>query len=539
MAALKIDVISGMSLVAGREAEAGGATFEAVDPRTGEALAPTIREAAEGDVRGAAAAAAEAFPVWSRTAPTARAAFLRAAARLLDSQRERIVATADRESGLGLPRLNGELDRTTGQIRMFADLLEEGSFVDATISTGDPDAKPLPRPDVRRMRVALGPVAVVTPSNFPLAFGAAGGDTASALAAGCPVIVKGHPSHPATSEACMRALLAAAAETGAPAGLLSLLQARSVSVPQALVQAPEVQALAFTGSRGGGRALFDLAARRPQPVPVYAEMGSLNPLFIGSAALAARSEAIAEGLAASITLGTGQFCTKPGLVFVPDDERGAAFATQLASRVSAREPGPFLNPGTAEHLRTQVARDGALAGVDSLTAVPPARTPGFWGAGVVVSVALDEFLRTPALQEEHFGPFAVVIRCPPDRMREVAGGMEGSLTATIHADAGDHAWAQALADVLRDRAGRLVWNGYPTGVAVVAAMHHGGPYPACSSPLHTSVGTAAIDRFLRPVAYQNVPDALLPGALRDANPLGILRHVDGRVTRDPLRSGGV
>jgi NADP-dependent aldehyde dehydrogenase len=417
---------------------------------------------------------------------------------------------------------------------MFADLLDDGSFVEATISTGDPSAKPLPRPDVRRVRVALGPVAVVTPSNFPLAFGAAGGDTVSALAAGCPVIVKGHASHPATSELCTRALVAAAAETGAPAGVISLLQARSTSVPAALVGAPEVQAVAFTGSPGGGRALMDIAAARRQPIPVYAEMGSLNPLFIGPAALGARADAIADGVAGSITLGTGQFCTKPGLVFVSDDERGTAFATRLAERVAGREPGAFLNAGIATHLQQQVRRTAALPAVRCLTAPAAPRTPGFWGIGVVVAVSADDFLATAALQEEHFGPFTLVVRCAPARMREVAAALEGSLTATIHADPGDDEWAQALADTLRDRAGRLVWNGYPTGVAVVAAMHHGGPYPACSSPLHTSVGTAAIDRFLRPVAYQNLPDALLPEALRDANPLGILRRVDGRVTREAV-----
>jgi NADP-dependent aldehyde dehydrogenase len=530
-----IDVISGVSLIAGHEGERGRPTFGAVNPRTGEALSPAFCEASSGDVARAAAAAADAFHAWSRTTPAARAAFLRAAARLLESQRERVVATSDLESGLGPARLNGELDRTIGQIRMFAGLLDEGAFVDATISPGDPDAKPFPRPDVRRMRVSLGPVAVVTPSNFPLAFGAAGGDTISALAAGCPVVVKGHASHPATSEICMRALVAAAAETGAPPGLLSLLQARSIEIPAALVRAPEVQAVAFTGSRIGGRALLDIAADRSQPIPVYAEMGSLNPLFIGPAALAARGDAIAEGLAASVTLGTGQFCTKPGLVFVPNDERGASFGRALAARVAAREAGPFLNAGIAAHLQQQVGRTAALAPVQCLTAPSAARAAGFWGQGIVVEVPVDDFLTTDALQEEHFGPFALVIRCAPARMRDVAARLEGSLTATIHADADDHTWAEALADSLRDRAGRLVWNGFPTGVAVVEAMHHGGPYPACSSPLHTSVGTAAIARFLRPVAYQNVPDALLPEALRDANPLGIQRTIHGRVTRDPLQ----
>jgi NADP-dependent aldehyde dehydrogenase len=528
---MNIDVISGVSLIAGQEGARGGATFVAVNPRTEEAMTPAFAEASAADVARAAAAAAAAFPTWSRLSPPRRAVFLRAAARLLESQRERIVAIADLESGLGAARLNGELDRTVGQIRMFADLLDDGSFVDATISPGDPVAKPLPRPDVRRLRVPLGPVAVVTPSNFPLAFGAAGGDTISALAAGCPVIVKGHASHPATSESCMRALMVAADETGAPEGILSLLQARAIEIPAALARAPEVQAVAFTGSRAGGRALLDIAAARSQPIPVYAEMGSLNPLFLGVAALAARGDAIAEGLAASVTQGTGQFCTKPGLVFVPDDERGAAFGMALAARVTAREPGTLLNASIAAHLEQQVGRTAALASVACLTAPPDARRAGYWRHGVVVSVSVDDFLSTGVLQEEHFGPFALVVRCPPARMREVAATLEGSLTATIHADPDDYAWAAALADALRDRAGRLVWNGYPTGVAVVEAMHHGGPYPACSSPLHTSVGPAAIARFLRPVAYQGVPDPLLPEALRDANPLGIQRIVNGSWTR--------
>ncbi|HXW08430.1 MAG TPA: aldehyde dehydrogenase (NADP(+)) [Vicinamibacterales bacterium] len=508
-------------------------SFRAVNPRTGEALEPAFAEATLEDVGRAAAAAASAFRVWSRTAPDARARVLRAAAENLEADRERIVATADLESGLGTARLSGELDRTTGQIRMFAALIEEGSFVDATISHGDPDARPLPRPDVRRLRVPLGPVAVVTPSNFPLAFGAAGGDTASALAAGCPVVVKGHASHPGTSALCAAALDAAAAESGAPEGLLSLLQARATEIPAALVRAPEVQAVAFTGSRGGGRALLDIAAARPQPIPVYAEMGSLNPLFIGPSALAARADAIADGLAASIVLGTGQFCTKPGLVFVPDDHRGVAFAGALAARVAAREAGPLLNAGIAGHLAGQAARTAALPAVQALAG--PGETPsaGYWASGMIVSATVDEFLGTPALQEEHFGPFAVVIRCPPGRMPQVAATLEGSLTATVHAEGEDLSWAAALEDVLRDRAGRLVWNGYPTGVAVVDAMHHGGPYPACSSPLFTSVGTAAIARFLRPVAYQNVPEALLPEALRESNPLRILRRIDGRVTRAP------
>jgi 2,5-dioxopentanoate dehydrogenase len=520
--------ISGVSLIAGAEAARGGATFAAVNPRTGEAIAPEFAEASIADVERAAAAAARAFRVWSRTTPADRATFLRAVAAKLGAARDTIVPLADIESGLGSARLNGELDRTIGQIGLFANLLDEGSFVGATISPGDPSAKPLPRPEVRRMLVAIGPVAVITPSNFPLAFGALGGDTVSALAAGCPVVVKGHASHPGTSEACARALLAAARETGAPEGLFSLLQARGTDVPAALVRAPEIQAVAFTGSPAGGRALMDIAAARPQPIPVYAEMGSLNPLFIGAAAAAARRDAIADGLAASITQGTGQFCTKPGLVFVPDTDAGAAFTTALAEKIGARDAGPMLNRQIESHLRAQSQRTAALPSVQLLCEDKPASASGFWSRGAIAAVGVDEFLATPALREEHFGPFAIVVRCPESRARDVAERLDGTLTATIHADPADYAWAADLCDALIDRAGRIVWNGYPTGVAVVEAMHHGGPYPSSSSPLHTSVGSAAIARFLRPVAFQNVPDALLPGALRDGNPLEIQRLEGGR-----------
>lgn len=547
------DALTGTHLIDGRDAAGGEARFTAVSPRTGAAGAVAVAEATPADVAAAVAVAARTFAAWSRTPHRERGRLLRAIAHALTARRSSIVDTADEETGLGAARLNGELDRTTGQLTLFADLLEEGSYVDATISPGDPLAQPLPRPDVRRLLVPLGPVVVITPSNFPLAFGALGGDTASALAAGCPVIVKGHPSHPGTSERCARAWLAAVRATGAPTGTLALLQARGIETPSALARAPEVAAIGFTGSFAAGRALSDLAAARPRPIPVYAEMGSLNPLFVGEAALAARGAAIAEGLAASITQGTGQFCTKPGLVVVPDTDAGAAFARQLAERVAARDEGLLLNPGILTHLRAQVAETMTRRGVEILTPAPasasasaPASaaqatdvsTKGVIGplatAGIIASVGLDDFLATPALAEEHFGPFALVIRCPPARMPALAERLEGTLTATLHADAEDAVWASALCDTLADKAGRIVWNGYPTGVAVVGAMHHGGPYPASSSALHTSVGTAAIRRFLRPVAYQNVPDARLPEALRNANPDGLQRNVDGRWTRDPI-----
>ena len=445
------------------------------------------------------------------------------------------MSVADAETGLGTARLNGELDRTTVQLRAFADMLDEGSFVEAIISPADAAAKPVARPDVRRMLVPIGPVAVFTPSNFPLAFGVAGGDTASALAAGCPVIVKGHPSHPGTSEECGRALTAAARDAGAPHGVFALLQARDLEVARALVTAPEVQAVAFTGSLGAGRAIYDLAAARPQPIPVFAEMGSLNPVFVGAGGDVGARGGDRHGLAGSITLGTGQFCTKPGLVFVAEGAagEGRAFASLVAEKVKARDPGVMLNAQIDANLSRQLARTGALPGVELLAGPSERAAGGLTRAGSVATTDLATFLSTPALHEEHFGPVSVVIRCPsPESLIDVASSLEGSLTATIHADEADALFGKRLASVLSDKAGRIVWNGYPTGVAVTWAMQHGGPYPSTTSPAHTSVGATAIRRFLRPVAFQNAPDALLPEALQRANPLGIQRLVDGRWTRE-------
>ncbi len=521
--------LTGANLIGTVESRRGTSTFTSLDPRTVQAGTVRFAEATTEEVSAAAALAASAFDSWRSSRAAERAAFLRRAAELLAAGRDALVATADLETGLGPARLNGELDRTTGQLRLFAELLDEGSYVEAIISPPDPNATP-PRPGVRRMLVPIGPVAVFTPSNFPLAFGVAGGDSASALAAGCPVIVKGHPSHPATSEICARALIAAAQESGAPNGVCSLIQARDVAIGRALVMAPQIQAVAFTGSLTAGRAIADLAASRPVPIPVYAEMGSLNPLFIGPGAIATRADEIADGLATSVTQGTGQFCTKPGLVFVPDDDSGRSFARALADRVAAKTAGVMLNPALCEGLDRKVRDTTALPGVERLT--PAADAGGLARAGVVLTTTLDVFERTPQLREEHFGPVTIVVHTAPSRMPEAAGALEGTLTATVHAGGNDAEWARSLIDIVQQRAGRIVWNGYPTGVAVTHAMQHGGPYPATTSPAHTSVGTAAIRRFLRPVAWQNAPDEMLPDALKDGNPLRIQRQVDGHWMRE-------
>jgi len=530
--------LTGANRIGRHESRAGGHSFTSQNPRTGQPGAVPFAEATPAEAAAAAALAGETFRQWRSTSqPEARARFLRSAATRLRDWRDRIVAIADDETGLGAARLNGELDRTCVQLESFADLLDEGSYVDAIISVADPQARPVARPDVRRMLVPIGPVAVFTPSNFPLAFGVAGGDTASALAAGCPVIVKGHPAHGGTSEACARAIEAAAAETSMPAGVLSLLQARSVETAQALVAAPELEAVAFTGSETAGRAIHDLAAARRRPIPVYAEMGSVNPVFIGSGALAARAAEIAEGLAGSITTGTGQFCTKPGLVFVPDDDAGRAFERDLADRVAARPVGVMLYAGLHTTLAERVDRTMKLPGVERLTprTLDDGSGPGFARPGVVVATDAATFLATPALSEEHFGPVSIVVRCPTGEMVDLASRLHGNLTATIHAESSEHAWAAALADAVVEHVGRVVWNGYPTGVAVTWGMCHGGPYPASTAPAHTSVGVTAIRRFLRPVAFQNTPDNLLPEALRDVNPLGIQRLVEGVWTREPVR----
>ena len=477
-------------------------------------------------------AAADAFETWRTTAPAVRARLLRAIAEALEADRAAIVATADGETSLGRPRLEGELDRTAGQLRMFADIAEEGSFVEAILSTPDPQAKPIPRPDVRRMLVPLGPVAVFTPSNFPLAFGVAGGDSASALAAGCSIVVKGHPSHPATSDACARAITSAIGTTGAPP-VFALVQSAEPAVSRALVRDSHIQAVAFTGSLAAGRALHDVAAARPDPIPMYAEMGSVNPVFVSPAALDARADAIADGLAASITIGAGQFCTKPGLAFVPDSESGRRFARAVAERLDKWPAASMLNRSLATTLDRDLESIATLEGIERLTAAGGEAVESRRAATLV---AADEETWNAAreLRTEHFGPFSVIVFCDPERMMRAARLIPGSLTATVHAEPSDREWAARLTDALTTRAGRIVWNGYPTGVAVTWAMHHGGPYPASTSSLHTSVGATAIRRFLRPVAWQNTPDALLPEALRDANPLSLQRLVDGEWTRRRL-----
>jgi NADP-dependent aldehyde dehydrogenase len=429
-------------------------------------------------------------------------------------------------------------------------VLDAGDYVEAIIDTPDPDAKPIPRPDVRRMLVPIGPVAVFGASNFPLAFSTAGGDTASALAAGCPVVVKGHPSHPGTGEAVAREVRVAAADAGLPEGTFAHLLAAGVEVGEALVDAPGIAAVGFTGSTAGGRAIADRAARRPVPIPVYAEMGSINPIVVTDAALAARAQAIADGLVASVSNFGGQLCTKPGVVFVPAGATGDAFARAIADRLDAVEPTVLLNERLRDALHDAVERLAARPEVRRLSGAPAFAGEGYRYQPAAfeapaAAVVADE---TPeagaggtarsALLEEHFGPVVLLLRYGSraellDALRRI----EGQLTGSIHAQPDEDAELLGLlTELIAARAGRIVYDGFPTGVAVTHGMQHGGPFPATSAPAHTSVGMTAIRRFVRPVAWQNAPAAALPPELQDDNPLGIWRRVDGELTRARVAS---
>jgi NADP-dependent aldehyde dehydrogenase len=497
-------------------------TFNSFDPRTGEP-GPTYEEASPEDVRAAVEAAAAVHRSGALRDRAKRVALLRGAAARLLAAGDEIIPVCEAETGLPeVPRLRSELERTCGQLEAFAAIVEAGDDAEAIIDHPDPDAKPIPRPDVRRMRVPLGPVAVFGASNFPLAFSTAGGDTASALAAGCPVIVKGHPSHPGTGELVARELSAAVADSGLPEGTFAHLPAAGVEVGEVLVDAPEIAAVGFTGSFNGGKAIFDRAARRPVPVPVYAEMGSINPIVVTEAALRERGEKIAEGLTASVSSFGGQLCTKPGVVFVPAGEAGDAFAADLAARLDASDPQVLLNERLRDALRDAVGRLEGHA--RPLGAAEAPDGPGFRHQPAAYEAAASQL--GPELLEEHFGPVVLLLRHGSrEELLAALEQIDGQLTGSVHAQPGED-----VADVvaaLGERAGRVVFNGFPTGVAVTFGMHHGGPFPATTSPLHTSVGMTATDRFTRPIAFQDAPPEALPPELREENPLGIRRRVDG------------
>lgn len=508
-------------------------TFRAVAPASGNPIDPEFYQATADDVDKAVRLAADAFPRYRGTGPADRARLLREIAREIEALGDDLIERANAETALGVDRLRGERARTMGQLRMFADLIEEGSWVDARIDTALPDRKPVPKPDLRRMLIPIGTVAVFGASNFPLAFSVAGGDTASALAAGCPVVVKAHPAHPGTSELVAGAVVKAIEAAGMPSGVFSMLHGRSPETSLSLVRHPLLAAVGFTGSLRGGRALFDAAAARPNPIPVYAEMGSVNPVFVLPGALAERGEQIAQGLKQSVTLGVGQFCTKPGLVVGLDGTATRTFIDAAAGLMTSAPPGSMLHAAIHSAYLDGVKKVSQVPGV---TVAAAANGPS---ANQVIPTLFvadgNTFLSNPRLGEELFGPSAVVVAAESrQQMLTIAHKLEGHLTATIHGTADDLRQFAGLVDVLQQKVGRLVFNGFPTGVEVCPSMQHGGPYPATTEARTTSVGTAAIERFVRPICYQNFPNDALPQELQNSNPMGIWRMVNSRLTRDAV-----
>jgi 2,5-dioxopentanoate dehydrogenase len=520
--------LTGYSFLGGRRSLHTGAAFQAANPQTGETLTPVYYSASGPEVNEAVERATEAFAGYSQASGKAKASFLRRCADGLDAARQELAERAHLETALPMPRLRGEVGRTSNQLRMFADVLEEGSWVQARIDPALPDRLPLPRPDLRAMLRPLGPVVVFGASNFPLAFSVAGGDTASALAAGCPVIVKAHPAHPGTSELAAQILTDAVAAEGLHPGVFTMVYDSGIEVGSALVKHPLVRAVAFTGSLKGGRALMDLAAARPDPIPCFTEMSSGNPVFVLPGALRKHPEALAKNLFGSFTLGAGQFCTKPGIVFVPASEEGSNFELELTGQVDLSEASVLLTAGIArEYSRATQGRESKV--FLAANAREPQSASKFAARAKVFKTTVDKLLADPSLAEEIFGPDTLLVRCekPYDALH-AALMLDGHLTATILGDEDDLAANRELIRVLEQKAGRLIFNGFPTGVEVTHAMVHGGPYPSTSDPRFTSVGSLAIYRFARPVCFQGFPDSVLPAELQDANPLGIRRLRDGK-----------
>jgi 2,5-dioxopentanoate dehydrogenase len=520
--------MQGLSFIAGGRGGKFGLGFQAVNPAGGERLEPAFHEATVAELDRACAAAGQAFEAFSRTSDTSRAKLLRAIAERIESCDE-IVARGQLETGLPQSRLEGERARTCAQLRMFAALLEEGSWVGARIDHAEPDRRPLPKPDIRSMRRPVGPVAVFCASNFPLAFSVAGGDTASALAAGCPVVVKAHHAHPGVAELVAETVVDAVAACDLPPGVFSLVYGAGKTVGQALVSHPRIKAVGFTGSRAAGRALMKTAAERPEPIGIYAEMSSVNPVILLPGALAERSAQIAQGLHASVTLGVGQFCTNPGLVFLPAGAASETFRGQLVQLIQATPACPMLHQGIRAAYRAGIERLGDHPRVETLHAAPAESGPGESHAGAAVyQTTAVAFCNDDSLAEEIFGPATLLVTFQnEDDLQAAIERLEGQLTATVHAAASELEGAAKWLAALERKVGRVVWNGFPTGVEVCPSMVHGGPFPATSDGRSTSVGTLAIERFTRYVAWQNCPDALLPAALQEANPLGIYRLVDG------------
>jgi len=524
--------LTGHSIIAGASVAGDHGTTHGIDPATNATLQPAYSLLSTEQALTAATAAAEAFASFSTLDPETHASFLETAAANIDALGEALTERAMAETGLPAARLNGERGRTVNQLRLFAAVVRQGDFRGARIDPAQPERTPAPRVDIRQRKVPLGPVLVFGASNFPLAFSTAGGDTASALAAGCPVVFKAHNAHPGTSEMVAQAITAAIKEHGLHPGVFNLVYGPGASVGQALVADERIQAVGFTGSRSGGLALVHTAQARRVPIPVYAEMSSINPVYILPGALTGDIEALANAYVTSVTGSSGQLCTQPGLVFVPAGGPGDEFASATAKALASQPGQTMLTPGIAKAWRSGVEQLSTQENVSELgsgTAGTTENAP----APIVYATQIADFASNPAMQEEIFGAASLVIRyANTEELLAATATLEGQLTATLQLDVQDTddlATAAALIPVLETKAGRILANGWPTGVEVGHAMVHGGPFPATSDSRTTSVGTLAIERFLRPVAYQNLPDALLPEALKSTNPWSLNRRIDGTI----------
>ncbi len=529
-------IITGEHILASTFTKSNGNAFQATNPATGETLPTDFHEASAAEIDQAVTQAEAAFLIYRKKSGVEKAQFLDRIGEEIMNLGDALIERCQQETALPAGRLQGERGRTVNQLKMFAQLLRDGWWVNARIDPAQPDRQPLPRADIRQMQVALGPVGIFGASNFPLAFSVAGGDTASALAAGCTVVVKGHPAHPGTSELIGRAIVRAAETTGMPEGVFSLVQGTTIAVGQALVKHPLIKAVGFTGSFRGGKALFDAANQRPEPIPVYAEMGSINPVFVLPGALKERSAQIAEGLVGSVTLGVGQFCTNPGLVASLASDDTDALLTKTQEGIAATQTGTMLTSRISEAYQKGTDQMAQTDGVETLgqgsSSDGEAASPAAPATAYVFRTTAENFMKNTDLSEEVFGPSTLHVAAQnKEELLALARQLDGHLTATLHATDDDLREYADLIAILERKVGRLLINGFPTGVEVCHSMVHGGPYPATTDARTSSVGTLAIQRFSRPVCYQNFPAFALPEELKDNNPLGIWRLVDGEVMK--------
>ncbi len=520
--------MTGSILIGSREVE-GDRFFQATDPATGVLIEGRFPEATPADAAAACALADEAFDIYAMLPPEHIAVFLEAIADAIMAIGDVLIQQAMGETGLPRARLEGERARTIGQLRLFAGVVRKGEWLDARIDPALPNRQPLPRSDLRSRRFGLGPVVVFGASNFPLAFSVAGGDTVAALAAGCPVVFKGHPAHPATGELVARAIRSSVAGCGLPEGVFSYLPGTSHELGAALVADPRVKAVGFTGSRSGGLALMRIAAARPEPIPVYAEMSAVNPVLLLPAKLTSDPEALGKAFIGSLTMGAGQFCTNPGLLLVIDGPDVDRFVAAAADALAQSDAMTMLTPAIHSAYCAGVEALSSHVAVRLLARGRLVEAPNR-GQAALFETSGKSFMADPALGHEIFGSSSILVRCADaDELKQVLAGLEGQLTATLHMTADDEPLAQALMPLLIRKAGRILANGWPTGVEVSHAMVHGGPFPATTDGRSTSVGTMAIERFLRPVCFQDISDRLLPAAVREDNQLKLPRRIDGEM----------